>query len=101
MRLPMRPIPCTIGQVHLLVYYINLLYKAEMTSVRLTVTSIAQWFMRGSTWYLVYVELWYLACECMFYKVSKSPLLGTRALQRHCCRSFCHHFRSRKVLKSV
>ena len=48
----------------------SLLYKAEMTSVRLsvclTVTSIAQWFMRGSTWDLVYVELCYLACECMF-----------------------------------
>ena len=32
MHLAMRPIPCTIGQVHLLVYL--LLYKAEMTSVR-------------------------------------------------------------------
>ena len=48
----------------------SLLYKAEMTSVRLsvclTITPIAQWFMRGSTWDLVYVGLWYLACECMF-----------------------------------
>ena len=35
----------------------SLLYKAEMTSVHLTVTPIAQWFMRGSTWGLVYVEL--------------------------------------------
>ena len=49
---------------------IYLLYKAEMTSVRLsvclTVTSIAQWFLRGSTWDLVCVQLWSLACECMF-----------------------------------
>ena len=43
-----------------------------MTSVRpsvcLTVTPIAQWFMRGLTWDLVYVELLSLACECMFKK---------------------------------
>ena len=67
MHLAMRPTPCTIGQVHLLVY---LLYKAEKPSVRLsvclTVTPIAQWFMRGSTWDLVYIELWSLACECVF-----------------------------------
>ena len=48
----------------------SLLYKAEMTSVRpsvcLTVTPIAQWFLRGWTWNLAYVELWYLACECTF-----------------------------------
>ena len=31
MHLAMRPTPCTIGQVYLLVF---LLYKAEMTSVR-------------------------------------------------------------------
>ena len=39
----------------------SLLYKAEKPSVRLsvclTVTPIAQWFVRGSTWDLVYVEL--------------------------------------------
>ena len=61
MHLAMRPTPCTTVQVHLLVNY-----KAEMTSVCLTVTPIAQWFMRGSTWDLVYVELWSLACECIF-----------------------------------
>ena len=44
----------------------SLLYKAEMTSVRLTVTSIAQWFLHGLTWDLVCVQLWSLACECMF-----------------------------------
>ena len=33
MHLAMRPTPCTIGQVHLLVY----IAKAEMTSVRLSV----------------------------------------------------------------
>ena len=67
MHLAMRPKPCTTGQVHLLVYYIKLKSRLSVClSVCLTVTPIAQWFMRGSTWDLVYVELWSLACECMF-----------------------------------
>ena len=64
MHLAMRPTPCTAGTLA------SLLYKAEMTSVRLsvclTVTLIAQWFLHGSTWNLVCVQLWSLACECTF-----------------------------------
>ena len=45
----------------------------------LTVTSIAQWFMRGSTWYLVYVEPWYLAYECMFFLCCVAALV-----EKHC-----------------
>ena len=48
----------------------SLLYKAEMTSVRpsvrLTVTPVTGLSMHGSTWHLVHVQLWSLACECMF-----------------------------------
>ena len=49
-------------------YINNLLYKAEMTSVRLTVTSIAQWFLHGSTWDLVCVQLWFWNVNARFNK---------------------------------
>ena len=65
----MQPTPCTIGQVHLLVYYIKL--KSHL-SVRPSDrhadnSDISAWIYVG---------------------------LGL-------CRSFCHHFRSREVLKPV
>ena len=57
---------------------IFLLYKAEMTSVRLVaVTPVTRSSLHESTWDFAYVELWSLARECMFKQVSKSPLLCT------------------------
>ena len=44
----------------------SLLYKAEKPSVRLTVTPLTQLPLHGSTWDLVCIELWYLACEHTF-----------------------------------
>ena len=58
-------VPGRQGQINLL------LYKAEMTSVCLSVCLsavmlIAQWFMHGWTWDLVCVQLWPLTRECTF-----------------------------------
>ena len=64
-----------------------LLYRNDVCpSVRLIITSIAQWFMRGLTWDLVYVELWYLACECMLFL---RPLCWAHERFRHAAVVLC------------